>query len=227
MSSRAVRKRMGVVTSRSRRRRATVKPSMSGSMTSRTMRSGSAPSACAALRAPLPSAAVTTSNPAKRREEARRSRMFGSSSTTRSRASGAGVAASMPGIFPSYAVCYLNVRWSGDGGVRPWGKPGDIARQPGGGGVSRTSPGLGRPCAGTLVPPVPPGAAQVGHPRPPRGRAGLCALTARVAHRSGASTWGRRTRTLQIKARGSYSSSGIMRTRGSGMVKAWTLVSRS
>ena len=53
---------------------------MSGMMTSSTMRSGSASST--PWSAPLPSAAVVTSKPANRSEEASRSRILGSSSTT-------------------------------------------------------------------------------------------------------------------------------------------------
>src|SRR5699024_8249413 len=73
---------MGWCRSVARRREATSKPSVSGSMTSRTMRSGSVRWTMSSALAPSP--ATSTSNPAKRREVARSSRMLGSSSTTSS-----------------------------------------------------------------------------------------------------------------------------------------------
>ena len=63
-----------------RMRRVTVNPSMSGSMTSNTMRSGCTFSITSM--ASEPEAAVFTSNPAKCREATSSSRMDGSSSTT-------------------------------------------------------------------------------------------------------------------------------------------------
>ena len=60
---------------------------MSGSITSSTTRSGWCSAAC--FRAAAPSPATWTSKPAKRSDVASSSRMLGSSSTTRSRASGA------------------------------------------------------------------------------------------------------------------------------------------
>jgi hypothetical protein len=80
----AVRKRIGAVNPAPRRRFVTLKPFMSGSMTSRMMRSGSSSSTAEMVAAPL--ATVFTWNPAKVRPVESRSRMFGSSSTTRMRA---------------------------------------------------------------------------------------------------------------------------------------------
>src|SRR5690554_3710286 len=72
---------MGEVYPLERRRFVTPKPFMSGSMTSRMMRSGSSSSTAEMACAPLPTA--RTAKPAKRRLVVRRSRMFGSSSTMR------------------------------------------------------------------------------------------------------------------------------------------------
>src|SRR3954447_21847517 len=69
-----------------RRRRTTVKPSMSGIITSRTIRSGRKRRASVTAARPL--VAVDTSNPAYRRLTESSSTMFGSSSTTSSLSSG-------------------------------------------------------------------------------------------------------------------------------------------
>jgi hypothetical protein len=66
-----------------RRRLVTPNPFMSGSMTSRMIRSGSSSSTAEMVWAPLPTA--RTANPANRRLVVRRSRMLGSSSTMRMR----------------------------------------------------------------------------------------------------------------------------------------------
>ena len=71
----------------------TSKPSMSGSITSRTTRSGLRSEAL--MIADRPSLATATSNPANRNEVASSSRMLGSSSTTSSEASAIAVSVTL------------------------------------------------------------------------------------------------------------------------------------
>ena len=74
---------IGVPARSAPRRRATSKPSMSGSMTSSTIRSGRKAATWASASAPVP--AASTVKPWKRRAIEMTSTMFGSSSTTRTR----------------------------------------------------------------------------------------------------------------------------------------------
>src|SRR3954447_18298394 len=86
------------------RRRATSKPSMSGSMTSRTIRSGL--KAATERRASAPVPADSTAKPWNRRAIAMTSTMLGSSSTTRTRWAG-GVVEFMALSIGAFAVSFL------------------------------------------------------------------------------------------------------------------------
>src|SRR5690554_264760 len=82
---------------------------MSGSMTSRMMRSGSSSSTAEMAWAPLPTA--RTAKPAKRRLVVSRSRMFGSSST---------ISTLGPPLMRPVSACCLSVIWELDGGGFVW-----------------------------------------------------------------------------------------------------------